>query len=412
MNLTVSKFEDLSLYSNQNIQKLATQIVNRSSNAALVSLYEDGAILLDHNSGQFYMCEYTFEPKEAKFLFENFEPITLVRDNDTFRDSVYNFFDSDDVSVNDLAEDFKDTVLEQDKFLDELVAESMMYKNFDDIVDYSEVAANNKDHGLQNESFFQNYQERLNTHPLTEAKYFNWSDPVQVSLIETERVKLLNSSAKEKAHGLWKNEGFKSGFSSAAGKFIEDVEEGISEFVALFEEFPQVFYLDNADRKTMFGKIIINDPYLREDRGDLLKGIDIMFLKEEAIQEIAEQYLGEDEEYASDTTRYAADAFKKGESMDFTSDDGKVGPSRVDKDEMFDGGKRTGADAKDEDGEKAKELEPEELEKLADALRSLAEKIKGAAKSKIEKIADKLDAGKDAGTDVRNVKEAIEILSM
>src|SRR5271157_32147 len=98
MNLSVSKFEDMSLYSNANIQKLATQIVNQSSNAVLCSMYEDGAILLDHNSGQFYLCEYAFDPKEAKFLFENFEPITLVRDNDTFRDSVYNFFDTDDVS--------------------------------------------------------------------------------------------------------------------------------------------------------------------------------------------------------------------------------------------------------------------------------------------------------------------------
>jgi hypothetical protein len=398
MNMNVQKFEDLNLYSNKNVEKLASQIVAESSNAVLCSMFEDGAVLLDHNSGQFYLCEYTFDPKQAQFLFENFEPITLVRDNDTFRDSVYNFFDSDDVSVNELAEDFKDIVLEQDKFLDELVAESMMYKNFDGLIDYGEVAENNKEHGLQNESFFQKYQERLISHPLTEAKYFNWKDPVRVSLVETERTKLLNSSAKERAHGLWKNENFKEGFSSAAEKFIEDVDEGIADFTALFEEFPQVFYLDTADRKTMFGKIIINDVSLREDRAELLKGLDIMFLKEDSINEIAEQYLDEDDE-----THYAADAFRSGESMDFTGDDGKTAPSREEKDEML---------TKKRDEDKAEELQPEELEKLAEVCRKLADKLKGTAKEKLEKVADKLDKGKEEGTDVNTVKEAIEMLSL
>ena len=415
--MTVSRFEDMNLYSNKNIEKLASSVVAQSSNAVLVNMYEDGAILLDHKTGQFYMCEYTFEPKEAKILFENFDPISLTRDNDTFRDTVYNFFDTDNVSTADLAEDFKDIVLSQDKFLDELVAESMMYKDFDNTIDYDEVAANNKDHGLQNESFFQKYQDRLLTHPLTEAKHFNWSDPVLVSLVKTEKYKLLNSSAKEKAHSLWKHVEFKEAFSEVANTFIENVEDGIDGFVALFEEFPQVFYLDNADRKTMFGKIIINDPALRESRADLLKGLELIFEREESIVTLAEQYIDEEgyeDDYAPGTTRYAADAFAKGESNDFTDDKGNVGPSRKEKDEMFDGGKRTGPDAKEDEKEedKAPELSSDELEKLASALHNLAEKIKGSAKAKIEKIADKLEKGAEEGTRPSVVKEAVELLSL
>ncbi len=415
MNLSISKFQDLTLYSNKNIEKLASSVVSQSSNAVLTAMYEDGAILLDHKTGQFYMCEYAFDPKEATILFENFDPITLVRDNDNFRDTVYNFFDTDNVTTADLAEDFKDIVLEQDKFLDELVAESMMYKNFDGIVDYEEVAQNNKDHGLQNESFFLKYQERLATHPLTEAKYFNWTDPVQVSLVETEKYKLLNSSAKEKAHSLWKHALFKEGFAAAAQEFIDDVDQGIDSFVNLFEEFPQIFYLDSADRKTMFGKIIIGDPSIRESRVDLLTGLDLIFEREESIIELSQQYLSESgytDEYAPGVTRYAAETFAKGESTDFTDDNGKVGPSRAEKDEMFVGGKRTGADAKDKDDDKPEELTSDELEKLADAICKVAEKLKGAAKDKLEKIAEKLEKGKEEGTSISTVKEAVELLSL
>lgn len=397
MQMTVSKFEDMNLYSNKNIEKLAASVVAKSSNSVLVNMYEDGAILLDHTKGQFYMCEYEFDPKSATIVFENFEPIDLQRDNVSFRDAVYNFFESEEVSAVDLSEEYKDTVLMQDKFIDDLVAESMMYKDFDEVIDYSELAESNEESGLENEKFFQKYKERLATHPLCEAKFFNWKDPVRVSLIETEEHKILNSSAKEKANNLWKNDAFKKLFGEAASTFVEDVESGVELFTSLFEEYPSIFYLDKADRKTLFGKVIINNTELRESRTDLLKGIDLMFEREESIKELAEQYLEESEE-----------DFMAGRSMDFTDDNGKSGPTDKEKKEMY------GKDGESKDDEdKAEELTPEELDKLADALDKISSKVKDEkAKEKIKDVAETLRKGKEEGTRPDVVKESVYLLTL
>lgn len=390
MNISVSKFEDMNLYSNRNIEKLASTIVAQSSNAALVNMYEDAAILLDHQSGEFYMANYKFDVKKAQFIFEDFEPITLFRENTSFRDSVYNFFESEEATVSDLVEDFKDTVLNQDKFIDELVAEAMLSKDFDDVIDYSELKELNEGVEVKNEAWFKKYKERLMTHPLTEAKYFNWKDPVAVSLVETETHKILNSSAKEKAHSLWKNLEFKKGFSDAAKSFVEDVETGIEKFKTLFESYPQIFYLDKADKKTVFGKIIINDAELRESRSDLLKGIDVMFENDDSVKELEAQYI--------------AEGFEDGTSTDYTDDSGKTAPTAKDKNEM---------DAKQTEEDKPEELSAEDLEKLSKQLASLAKKIKDEKlQKKVEDIAGKLEVGMEEGTRPDLVKEAVAILSL
>lgn len=394
MNLSLSRFEDMVLYSNKNIEKLAASVIAESSNAVLAAMYEDGAILLDHKEGQFYMCEYAFDIEKATISFSNFDPINLIRENTSFKDTVYNYFENEEAETSSLLEDFKMTVMEQDKFITELINEAMVSKDFGNEIDYTELAELNE-HSLDNEKFFVEYKNRLASHPLTEAKLFNWKDPVVVSLVESERVGIVNSSAKEKAQNLWKVEGFKERFIDASKAFVEDVEDGIAQYTALLEEYPQVFTLDGAERKTLFGKMLIADAELREMRNDILKGFDLMLEQEDSVKIIKEAYLSEG-------------AFEDGESMDFTDDDGNTKPTRKEKDEMFKDGKR---DEKEEE-DKPLELSEEELDKIAKELEKLSKEVKGEAlKEKLEKLAEKLHKGKQEGTHVKTVKEAVELLS-
>lgn len=391
MDLSLSKFEDMTLYSNKNIEKLMSTLIAESSNAVLVSTYEDGAILLDHNDGQFYMCEYEFDVDKAQISFKNFDPINLKREQTAFKDTVYSFFENEEVETSTLLEDYKTTVMAQDKFVTELVNEAMSVKDFGSVLDYSQLAQLNE-HELENEEFFKAYKERLSTHPSTSIKHFNWKDPVVVSLVESETVKIVNSTAKEKAVGLWKEPEFKTAFVEASKTFVEDVEEGVEKYADLFAQYPQIFSLDNADKKTLFGKILISDADLRESRNDILKGISLMFEREEAIKTLEEEYLVEG-------------AFEDGESMDFTDDKGETKPTRKEKDEMFIGGKR--------DGKKAKELNDDEHDKLAAAIKKVLDKMEDESlKNKLEEVYDKLTKSKKMGTDVKTVKEAVELLSI
>lgn len=381
----------MTLYSNKNMEKLMSTLIAESSNAVLVSTYEDGAILLDHNDGQFYMCEYEFDVDKAQISFKNFDPINLKREQTAFKDTVYSFFENEEVETSTLLEDYKTTVMAQDKFVTELVNEAMSVKDFGSVLDYSQLAQLNE-HELENEEFFKAYKERLSTHPSTSIKHFNWKDPVVVSLVESETVKIVNSTAKEKAVGLWKEPEFKTAFVEASKTFVEDVEEGVEKYADLLAQYPQIFSLDNADKKTLFGKILISDADLRESRNDILKGISLMFEREEAIKTLEEEYLVEG-------------TFEDGESMDFTDDKGETKPTRKEKDEMFIGGKR--------DGKKAKELNDDEHDKLAAAIKKVMDKMEDEnLKNKLEEVYDKLTKSKKMGTDVKTVKEAVELLSI
>ncbi len=80
----------------------------------------------------------------------------------------------------------------QDKFVTELINEAMSVKDFGSVIDYSQLAQLNE-HELEGEEFFKAYKERLSTHPSISIKHFNWKDPVIVSLVESETVKIVNS---------------------------------------------------------------------------------------------------------------------------------------------------------------------------------------------------------------------------
>jgi len=372
MEFNLRDFENLNLYSNSNLEKIIGSLVNESSNAALVNVYEDSLILLDHTEGDFYVADYNFDKEDLTVSINNFDKIELVKEETSFKDKVFEFFEEES-SVSELTESFKQNVIEQDAFLNDLINEAMIKKDFSNYVNYEAIrdAIDETELESVNLKVFEEYSTRTKTHPLTEIKSFNFKDEVIVSLVETEDVKLINKSAVDKARELWKKENFKESFNLAASVFVEDVVEGAEMFSSLFEEYPQVFFLDEAERKTLLGKTLISDSVLRENMKEILKGVDILFEKYD-VKELKDNYLAE----------AGADGPGKGK------DDG------------------SGMDS-------PSEVEDVDLEKIANDLKAIAEKIEDeSAKKKIDDIISKLEKGKEEGTRPEVVKEAVSILML
>jgi len=378
INLTVNQFEDLNLFTNRNMEKVIGGIINNSSNGVLVNMGEDSVIILDHTEGQFYIADYSFDRDKLALTLENFDPIEIVREEETFEDRVYEYFESEEEDVKTLVESYKNDVMNQDKFITELINDAMSRKSFDDVVDYKTIseAVNSVELESTKEPFFASYKERLTTHPLTEVKMFDWENSVTVSLVETESRRLINKTAIQRANDLWKKPEFKKLFSEAAEIFVEDVEEGVEKFKELFETYPQIFFLDAADRKSVFGKTLLGNNNLREDMDDVLKGLNLVFEKYD-LKEMADEYLSE-------------------------ADD-------MDQEDMGDE-KEGGAD---DQAEAPKELEQDDKQKLLDDLKKIAEKLEDEdAKKKIDDLIEKYEKSMEEGTRPDLVKEAVAILSL
>ena len=376
--LTLEQFENINLFSNRNVEKVLTGVVNSSSNAALVNMGEDAVILLDHKNGDFYIADYEFDRKNLTVEFKNFEPIELVKDDAGFEEDVKKVFESDDgeIDFSVLSESYRRNVAEKDSFLNELVSFTMSRKSFDG-PDYDALkeAVEQVEAKSRDRKFFEEYKERLNSYPLMEAKRFDWQNPVKVSLVETEKQKLVNRSAIEKAHELWKKDTFKEAYQEAALAFIEDVEEGTEKFKELFESFPQIYFLDAGDRRTLFGKAALSSNELRENMDDLLKGIDILFEKTD-IKDIRSSYLAEAEE------------------EDFE----EIGGTE---------------DEEVHDYEAPSELEGPDIETIVADLRRIMDKCEDQkSKGKLEDLIDRLSTGVEEGTRPDLVKEAVAILNI
>jgi hypothetical protein len=377
MELTIQQFEETVLFANSNVEKLVKSIVNESSNAAFVAMYEDSVILLDHEEGKFYTADYQFDPKKLTLKLENYEPIELSQEESSFQESVSNFFDDEDASFTELTEAYREDVMGQEKFVRELIAESLSYKDLNEEIDYGELAEANDDISIDNEPFFEAYKARLETNPLNEVKYFNWKTPIKVSLMENEPIKLINSTGTEKAQNLWKRQSFKKMFNESLEVFLEDVEEGKEMLMETFKTYPNVFLLDNADRKTLFGKTIIANSNLREYLEDIQKGLTIIF-EDEDVRDLSENYISE----------------------------------------MEDSAEEAGEEDSEEDGEAeekkpAKELDTEEMKKISDELNKVADKIEDeAVKKKLGDLADKISDSVNEGTRPDLIKEAVYYLTI
>jgi len=377
---TLKEFENLNLYSNDSMQKVVASVVNSSSNGVLVNMYEDSLILLDHEDGKFYIADYDFNAKDLQLRIENFEEVGLEREENDFRDKVYEYFDDEEGNAVELADSYKEDVMDQERYIAELINGAMATKDFSETTDWSlvkDVIDEDSIDELRKDSAFKLYEARLATHPLTDIKLFDWENPVNVSLVETESSPIVNKTAVEKANELWKKAEFKESFNEAASTLIDDVEEGTEKFKSLLEDYPQVFYLDSGDRKTLFGKAILASRDLREDMSLLIKGIDMLFEKFD-LAEMREEYLSEADD----------------EEMDVDVD--------AEKD-----------DKKDDKEEKAPEVEGISMKKIASELKSVAEKIEDEdVKKKLETLIARVEKGLEEGTRPDVIKEAVAILTL
>lgn len=370
MNLKIKDFEKINLLSNRNMEKLAASVINKSYNAALANMYEDSVILLDHVDGYFYKADFKFDENTLTFVFENFEQIVLEKEEVGFNKQVYEYFEGN-ADTTSLVEAYKENVSDQDKIVAEIVNEALSSKNFEEVLDISEILENKVEVEFKNEPFFKKWKERNFKYPLKEVYRFNWDEPVSVSLTETEVVKVVTGNAVEKAKSLWKNDKFKASLKEAFSVLVEDVETGFEKTKELFENYPMIFSLDKAERKTLFGKAVIADKDLREHIADISKGIDILFEENAEIKAMKEGYLSEsckDEKHTEETE----------EKEDV--------PEEL---------------SKDENGKIAKKLQ-----EIADGVSD--EKLK----EKLQKIIDDLSDAEDTGMKVESVKEAIAILSL
>lgn len=364
MKITVDKFNDILLYSNKNIEKLTRSIVNESSNACLAALYEDAAILLDHKEGIFYSAKYSFNPKEGTVVFEDFDAIELTRDTSSFKNAVDSFFEEES-DIDSLKEAYQVFASDQEAFIDSVVSEALSEKNAADVIDYTVLDGINESVSIKNEAFFKEYSKRIDSHPLTSIKKFDWANPVKVALFETEDIKVVNKNAKANAVELYKDSSFKKRINEAFASLKEGEE---ADLLALAEDYSQIFYLDKADRKTLFGKATLGNPALLEGRTSLFKKAEEIFAENEDIVAIAANYITEAEE--------------DGEAV---------------------------ADEKD----LPKELSAEEVDKLVGELEKALDKVEDEKLGdKIEGLIKALNDGKETGTNVDNVKESIDILCL
>lgn len=363
MEITIDKFQDFLLYSNKNIEKLVSRVVNESSNASLVSLYEDAAILLDHKNGSFYKSKYEFNPQEGTIVFEDFEEINLKKDTSSFKDAVNNFFEGT-LEVSDLAEAYQSFAADQESFIDSVVSESLSEKNFNDLIDYSPLEGINEEVDIKNESFFKEYKARLESNPMESIKMFDFVNPVKVSLVESESVKIVNKNVKERAKLLYKN----SDFKSAVNEAFEALKEGNDEYLkVLAEDYSQIFSLDKAERKEIFAKATIGNANLLEGRTAMFNKAEKLFAEDENIIALCE---AAEEEAPADT-------------------------------------------AADKEEDVPSELTPAEVDKLTAALEKALEKVEDEKLAdKIEALIKALDDGKETGTDVETVKESVELLTL
>ena len=358
MKIKINKFNDALLYTNKNIEKVAKNLVNESSNAVLMDMFDDKCHLLDHTTGQIYEADYSFDGKV--FAFENFEPVEIERDNSSLRESIMDYFNEEDV---DLSEAYEISSSSSSDLLESTISEALASKNVEEIIDYSELEGINEEIGNFAESkVFKDYSELLESHPTSSIKMFTWDKPVRVSLIDEDHNRFINKSIKEKAVNLKKDADFKKNLTEAAKEFLNGNNELLENLVY---NTPALLALDKASLTELVGLTVIGNKSLMEGRKEIISGINSIISEDGALVEkqkaLLEELPDEEGSAASDST----------------------------------------------------EVTEKDCDAAVDALKKAKEKVSDEKlASKIDEIIDSLKASCKAGeTDVEAMKEAVEILN-
>lgn len=358
MEITSSKLSNYILFSNKNLEKCVRSLINESSNAVLLETYNDKLLLADHNSGAIYLADYNFDGKIL--TVENYESVDVVNDKSNLREAIENYFDSDGYDVGRIIEAYEEDSEAENTDLRESIVEALASKK-QEIADYSQLEGINEEIGeVKDMPFFKAYTEYLTESPTSSIKYFNWVDPVKVSIIDEDATNIIVSGSKDKAKDLSKDKEFKSLFAEAARELMEGNSIAMEE---LLEDNSAILALDNVEMKEFIGMSVVGDKTLMENRKEIIDAVNEIIEENEDLQEMKTLFEEDNEEEEAENKELA------------TSD--------------------------------------KDIDALKDALDKAAEKISDEAIiSKINALKDALDSSKDSGsTDVGTVKECVELLS-
>lgn len=358
MEITNSKLSNYILYSNKNLEKLCRSMINESANAVLLESYNDKLLLADHNSGAIYLADYNFDGKTL--TIENYENVDVVNDKSNLRGAIENYFDSDGYDVASIAEAYEEDSEAQNTDLNESIVEALASKK-NEVTDYTELYGINEElEELKDMTFFKNYKTYLESAPTDTIKFFDWVNPVKVSIIDEDVNRTIVGNAKAKAVILSKDNSFKKAFAEAAADMMEGYTGTMEE---LLEDNSSILALENVEFKEFVGMAVIGNKELTSNRKAVLETINNI---------VAEN------EYLSNS------------KMLFEEEEGSEGEEEA------------SLATSDKDIDALKGALDKALEKITD------EKLV----SKINALKDALDTSKDSGTtDVGTVKECVELLS-
>lgn len=360
MEITNSKLSNYILFSNKNLEKCVRSLINESSNAVLLETYNDKLLLADHNSGAIYLADYKFDGKVL--TIENYENVDVVNDNSQLNEAINNYFKNDNYDVALIAEAYENDSEAMNTELNDSIVEALSSKR-NDIINYTELYGINEElKEITEKPFFNRYKEYLMESPTNSIKFFDWENPVKVSLIDEDADRTIVSNAKSKAALLSKNKEFKENFISAARELMEGDNSFMTE---LLSENSSILALEGVEFKEFVGLTLVSDKELFGNKATILEDI--------------KNIISEDEYLSDMKTLYE----EEGEESDAEGSDASLETSDKDIDDL-------------------KSALDKSLEKITD------EKLV----AKINALKDALDTSKDSGTtDVGTVKECVELLS-
>jgi hypothetical protein len=308
--MNIGKFNNTLLLSNKNIEKLAKKYINESSNAALMEMFEDKCILADHTTGQIFEADYSFDGET--FVFENFNEIELEENNSSLKEAIGDYFDDKNINLTEAYESCNSNSYD---VFDDSLSEALAGKNMENVIDYSSILGINEEIGdLKENKIFKAYTDRVNSKPASSIKYFDWKNPVKVSVLDEDENTILNKSIFTKAKKLRTNVEFKKSLAEAAKAQIEGDSTMLE---SLISENSAIVALTEAELKELVGMALIGDKKLMENRKTISEAIenfidsDLALSEKKSIVESEEASSGEDENDAPEASEQDVEAIKK-----------------------------------------------------------------------------------------------------
>ena len=364
--MKISKINTALMCSHKNVEKLARRIVNESSNAVLMEMFDDKCILADTNTGIIYESNYSFDG--SKFIFENFNPIEIEEDNSSLKESIGKFFDDEVVDLTEAYEESSSSGCSKDLFEESLI-EALASKNMNKVINYSELTGINEEIGeFKNSKLFKAYEKRLEEKPLSEALMFNWEDPVNVAMIDEDVDNVFVLGLAEKGKSLKTNKEFRDSLCEAISEAFNGETVKLD---TLLDENKAIVTLDKAAMTELIGMSIIGNKELMENRKEAVNLVVEAIDMNDSLVETRTLF----EEEATCKTTATCKTATASEETEASEDDCKEVISALEK----------------------------ALDKASD------EKLKEKIQNLIDNVSDCKDCG---ATDVGAIKEAIALLRL